>query len=190
MEECEKCLKCGGSIKQGDMFCSACGSEVTSAKSEKAPAVENLHELELAKKYSKAINNGRQAILVIIILYAICVVLAIILLKIAAQQNQKIESFGIFILIFIAVLFMAIYIALWAWAKTKPFPAILTALCIYSVLITINLVATMVYTPNMAFAVMIWILISIKIISVLSKGITAAYRYEKLIDAGKGASNE
>lgn len=189
MEECEKCLKCSGSIKQGDMFCSACGSEITSAKSEKAPAIENLHERELIKKYTKAINNGRWAILIIVILCVIVTFGAATLINVTLSGEQIDAPMRMFILIFVAVLIIAIFVALWLWAKTKPFPAMLIASCIYSIPIALNFIE-LVIRPDMAWAIAIHIFINITLISVLLKGVTSAYKHKKLTVMRRGVQNE
>lgn len=191
MKECEKCLKCNGDIKQGAMFCSACGIEVKSVRSEKASSGKNINERELAKKHTKAINNGRWAILAIVILCVIGTFGAAGLINTTLSETPRSDaSTRMFILISIAVLIIAIFTALWLWAKTRPFQTMLIALCVYSIPAAINFILSIIRNPEEPWMIMFGFFINVIIISVLLKGVIAAYRLKKLNAAGKGVSNE
>jgi predicted nucleic acid-binding Zn ribbon protein len=184
MTQLTACPKCGNEIKPDETFCTGCGTKLVLTLEEKRNKAAVIG-MKVSKQVHKGkVKSGRTVILVLAILFLIGAPIVYFMLQseIKSLSNQgyvidTAKANQIMILFVGAQLFLAlVYIGLWFWAKTKPFPASLTALLLF--------LATLGISAAVDPAELVkGLLIKIIIIIALINSVSSAYKYKKLTEA-------
>lgn len=168
MNETIQCPKCGTAAVKGDDFCGQCGHKlVLLARYRLKQSGERFSTRYAKDVYGGNIKSGRGTIL------AVAIIMAIIgIYFITASDRQEENGTATAIANFIIA---AIFLALWFWARSQPFPASLTAFILYISLIGITIAFDPVKTVK-------GLPIKLIIIGLLLRAITSSYKYKKLIE--------
>lgn len=171
MNEPVQCPKCGSTAVRGDDFCGQCGHKLALLARYRLKQSGERFSTRYAKDvYGGNIKSGRTVILVVAI---IMLITGFVFLAISDKGSEENTATAVASFI-IAVIFLA----LWIWAKSQPFPASLTAFILYISLIGISAAFDPVTLVQ-------GLLIKIAIVALLLRAITSSYKYKKLIEEGE-----
>jgi len=202
MSDPAACPKCRAAIAPGEAFCSACGFTLRADAAERRRVGERIGLKYAKQSYQGSIKSGRSTIMVCGILVLLGTVLIYFVGGAALEKadgeirgargnpmydQEKVEQAardlskarGLVHLIIGGNAVVAVaFLALWAWAKSRPLPATLSALILFLAMQGLNLVLE----PGQ-FMNPVGLLIRVLIVVALARAVTAAQKYQKMQQA-------
>lgn len=210
MEKITRCIRCKAEVTDGKAFCLACRTKQGSLNVKKAdkPA-ENIGNRWAVQTHASSISSGRSILLFLAIILVVGgFILAIPVMNGISSVEEKVNLWktnqyeepetieeaeaGILMAKIMLVISLGIQIllaggffGLWFLAKKHPFTAFLIALCVYLVMSLVD-IAILLFSDNMRMSA--GMVMKTIIIILLIRGMMAAHKYKKLVQAKVVAS--